>query len=113
MVEHYSEKLAKYVISQSYTKLPPKTVEHAKWLLLDAIGVSIAGADKKWAKAVLSEVRRQGGNQQSTIWLHGDKVSDVSASCQPLRLPSPKPRPVRPGRMSSPLSFLVTISQSA
>ena len=53
MAQHYSEQLAGYVVSQSYAKLPPKTVEHAKWLLLDAIGVSIAGADKKWARAVL------------------------------------------------------------
>lgn len=80
MADHYSEKLASYVVSQSYSNLPAKTVEHAKWLLLDAIGVSIAGADKKWAKAVLNEVRRQGGNPQSTIWLHGDRVSDVSAA---------------------------------
>ena len=31
------------------------------------IELAIAGADKKWAKAVLHEVRRQGGNVQATI----------------------------------------------
>ena len=62
MAQYYSEKLAEYVVSQSYDKLPAKTIEHAKWLLLDAIGVSIAGAGKKWATAVLSrsEERRVG-----------------------------------------------------
>lgn len=80
MSQHYSERLADYVVSQSFEKLPSRVVEHTKWCLLDAIGVAIAGSDKKWARAVLDEVRRQGGRKEATVWLHGDRVSDVSAA---------------------------------
>jgi 2-methylcitrate dehydratase PrpD len=80
MAEYYSEKLAAYVVSQTYDRLPAKVIEHAKWCLLDAIGVAVAGAGKKWAQAVLAEARRQGGKAEATIWLHGDKVPDTSAA---------------------------------
>ena len=61
MSKHYAEQLADYVVSQSFEKLPQKVVDHAKWCLLDSIGVAIAGSDKVWARAVLDEVLRQGG----------------------------------------------------
>ena len=80
MAEYYSERLAAYATAQTFDKLPPPVIEHAKWCLLDAIGVAIAGAGKKWAQAVLAEARRQGGNGEATIWLYGDKVPDVSAA---------------------------------
>ena len=80
MTQYYSEKLAQYVVGQSFEKLPQKVIEQAKWLLLDAIGVAIAGAGKRWAQAVLNEVRREGGKPEATVWLYGDKVSDVQAA---------------------------------
>ncbi|MGE5615812.1 MAG: MmgE/PrpD family protein [Bacillota bacterium] len=76
----YAERLAEHVIGQRFEDLPAAVVQQAKWCLLDSIGVAIAGAEKKWARAVLEEVRRQGGRGKSTVWLHGDKVPDASAA---------------------------------
>lgn len=78
--ETYAERLAGHVIGLRFEDLPTKVVQQAKWCMLDSIGVAIAGADKKWARAVLNEVRRQGGTGRATVWLHGDKVPDTSAA---------------------------------
>lgn len=80
MAECYSERLAEYIADLRFEALPSRVVEQAKWCLLDAIGVAIAGAGKVWAQAVLAEVRRQGGAPQATVWLHGDKVPDAAAA---------------------------------
>lgn len=76
----YAERLAEHVIHHRFEDLPAAVVQQAKWCLLDSIGVAMAGAEKPWAQAVLDEVRRQGGRGKSTVWLYGDKVSDVSAA---------------------------------
>lgn len=76
----YAERLAEHVVGHRYEDLPAKVVQQAKWCLLDSIGVAMAGAEKIWAQAVLNEARRQGSRGKATIWLYGDKVSDVSAA---------------------------------
>jgi len=74
------EKLAQYVYGLQYSDLPAHVSAQAKRCLLDSIGVAIAGCDKKWSRAVLDEVRRQGGAEQATVWLHGDRLPDTSAA---------------------------------
>jgi 2-methylcitrate dehydratase PrpD len=73
-------RLAVHVIGHRFEDLPANVVRQARWCLLDSIGVAMAGAEKKWARAVLNEVRRQGGAGRATVWLHGDKVPDTSAA---------------------------------
>ena len=76
----YAERLAGHVVDHRFEQLPPAVVQQAKWCLLDSVGVALAGAEKLWAQAVLSEVRRQGGKGQATVWLYGDRVSDAAAA---------------------------------
>jgi 2-methylcitrate dehydratase PrpD len=76
----YAERLAEYVIGVRFEDLPAAVVRQAKWCLLDSIGVAMAGAGKKWAQAVLHEVRRQGARGHATVWLYGDRVPDASAA---------------------------------
>ena len=76
----YAERLATYVVGLRFADLPDAVVRHAKWCLLDSIGVALAGAEKPWAEAVRNEILRQGGRGNATVWLHGDRVCDASAA---------------------------------
>jgi len=80
MTNFYSEQLASYIVGHSYNDMPQAVVDHAKRVLLDSIGVAVAGSQKKWAQAVLSQVRRERTQGAATIWLYGDKVPDTSAA---------------------------------
>ncbi|MBL94581.1 MAG: hypothetical protein CMF70_04670 [Magnetovibrio sp.] len=75
-----AEKLAEYVSELKYRDIPRHVIEHAKLCLLDALGVAITSADKKWCHAVYNYVLQQGGTAQATIWYHGDRVPDTNAA---------------------------------
>ena len=51
-MKYYSEQIADYIYQLSYEDLPAKVVEHAKWVILDAIGVALASWDTPWSLAV-------------------------------------------------------------
>lgn len=76
----YAERLAAHVTALRFEDLPARVVQQAKWSLLDSIGVAMAGADKPWARAVLTEARREGSRGKATVWMHGDKVADTTAA---------------------------------
>ncbi|WP_167670965.1 MmgE/PrpD family protein [Allopusillimonas ginsengisoli] len=80
MSKAMGELLAQYVVEQDSQRMPIEVLQQAKRCLMDSIGVAIAGSAKVWAQAVLSEVRRQGGVEEASIWLYGDRVPDTSAA---------------------------------
>lgn len=75
-----AEQLAEYVVTAKYEALPAAVVRHAKFVILDPLGVAVAGAMTTASRAVLQVVRRLGGPAEATVWRHGDKVSGVNAA---------------------------------
>jgi len=75
-----AQRLAQYVAGTTYAALPEDVVRHAKHLLLDSVGVAIAGATTEAAHAVHTVVRKLGGPAEATVWRHGDRVSGINAS---------------------------------
>jgi 2-methylcitrate dehydratase PrpD len=80
MKRSHAEELADYVANHRYDDLPREAIHQAKRCLLDSLGVAIAGCKKKWAQAVLAEVRRQRTHGGATVWLYGDRVPDAAAA---------------------------------
>ena len=79
-MKYYSEQIADYICQLSYEDLPVKVVEHAKWVILDAIGVALASWDTPWSLAVYRSIRKKAGTPESTIFYFGDQVPDMSAA---------------------------------
>lgn len=77
---YLAEQLADHIVQFSFESIPPEVVRHAKYLLLDSIGVSIASCDRPWCEAVLKLIRHHGGTGEATILYHGDRVPDLSAA---------------------------------
>ena len=75
-----AEKLGEYISDLKYKDIPVNVRKHAKFCLLDALGVALASADKKWCRAVHDYVVHQGGTAEATVWYHGDRVPDTNAA---------------------------------
>ena len=75
-----ARQLAQYVVDANFEALPAAVVRHAKFVILDPLGVALAGAMTPASRAVLQVVRALGGPAESTVWRHGDKVSGVNAA---------------------------------
>ena len=75
-----AEKLGEYISDVNYKDIPVNVRKHAKFCLLDALGVALASADKKWCRAVHDYVVHQGGTAEATVWYHGDRVPDTNAA---------------------------------
>lgn len=79
---YYADSLAEYAVRTSFDVLPANVARHAKFVLMDAIGVSLAGAplDRDWCNAAMHFVHSQGGAPQATVWYHGDRTSSANAA---------------------------------
>src|SRR5690625_521376 len=76
---YLAEQLADYVGQTRFSDLPDEVTKHAKFLLLDSVGVSIESADTVWSKAVLDMVRAWGGAPEATVLRFGARLPAVSA----------------------------------
>lgn len=79
-MKYYSEQIGEYISQLSYEDLPGPVVNHAKWVILDAVGVAIASWDTPWAFAVYNTVRKKAGTPESTIFYFGNRVPDMDAA---------------------------------
>jgi 2-methylcitrate dehydratase PrpD len=77
---YLADKLADYIVNFDFDRIPPEVAQHAKYLLLDSVGVSIASCDRVWCNAVLEVIRHQGGRAESTVLYYGDRVPDTNAA---------------------------------
>src|SRR3546814_16367760 len=73
----YAEKLADYVARTRFEDLPETVVAHAKWCVLDSIGVGLASRLKPWAVAALNVADALGGTPESTVWGGGATHSAI------------------------------------
>src|SRR3546814_10346969 len=74
------EKLAEYLARTWVEDLPETVVAHAKWCVLDSIGVGLASRLKPWAVAALNVADALGGTPESTVWGGGEHTSDANAA---------------------------------
>jgi 2-methylcitrate dehydratase PrpD len=71
---NFPRQLAASIVKTDFNSLDEKTIERAKWRILDAVGCLIAGANAPGCQAMLALVKRWGGAGESTILVHGGKV---------------------------------------
>jgi 2-methylcitrate dehydratase PrpD len=74
------EKLENFIYETKFEDLPAAVVHDTKYLLMDSIGVGLAGLSTDPAKMALALARRIGGPPESSIIGPGDKVSCYCAA---------------------------------
>lgn len=74
------EALSSFIANAKYEELPPEVVDHVKKLVLDTIGITIAGSSQETIPQIVDLVKSWGGVKQSTIPLYGGKVPAQNAA---------------------------------
>jgi len=69
------EALARFAATIELESLPSPVIQKLKALILDSIGVSLAGAGAPGVDAVIRAVRGWGGTPESTVFAHGMRVA--------------------------------------
>ena len=80
VVKYLSEQLSDYIYQLTYDHLPPKVVQQAKLVILDAIGDAFSSCDTVWAQALYQNIQNQAGTNEASILVFGDTVPDVNAA---------------------------------
>ena len=75
-----TKQLAKLVAETDYERLPAEAVAAAKRLILDCVGVTIAGSLEPVGRLVADLVRRMGGTPQATVVGAGFRTSSPNAA---------------------------------
>ena len=68
-----------YARGSRFKDLPPEVVDYAKILILDTLGVIIAGSSAKGIGTFADLLRDWGGKPESSIFIYGDKVPAPNA----------------------------------
>ena len=74
------EQMSDNTVACQFEDIDPKTIELAKYRIIDVIGCAIGGANAPGNSALLDLVRQWGRDGKSTVWIHGFKssVQDVA-----------------------------------
>jgi aconitate decarboxylase len=75
-----TEQLSQLISQAQYSSLPPEAIEVAKTVILDGIGVTLAGSVEPPAQMVAEYVREMGGVPQCSVFGHHFKTSPVMAA---------------------------------
>jgi len=67
-VQTISETLACYSSTLQFVDLPAEVISHARWAILDTMGVALGGIGSKEGKALLAALKDFGSGSQATIW---------------------------------------------
>jgi len=79
-VNGLSMQVARNIADLSYKVLPGKVVQRARQLILDAVGVGLAGGNTFEGQTLLSLINSQGGNPQATVLGQKGKTSSLQAA---------------------------------
>jgi 2-methylcitrate dehydratase PrpD len=71
--------LAKNIVNTGYDDLPKEAVENVKNLVIDSIGVGIAGSTDPYNRKIIDMLWEWGGEKESTIMVYGHKVPTPEA----------------------------------
>jgi 2-methylcitrate dehydratase PrpD len=74
-----AEKIAEHVAGATYTGLPDAAVKAAKKVIIDLLGVTVAGSSSPESLQALGLVRSWGGHGESRVLVHGDRVPAPNA----------------------------------
>jgi 2-methylcitrate dehydratase PrpD len=74
-----AEKIAEHVAGAAYTGLPDAAVKAAKKVIIDLLGVTVAGSSSPESLQALGLVRSWGGHGESRVLVHGDRVPAPNA----------------------------------
>ena len=72
------ETLIGHVSDTSFVDLPRNVVDSTKRVVLDLLGVTVAGSSAPETQTVLNLARGWGGRGESSILVHGDRVPALS-----------------------------------
>ncbi|MBI2881992.1 MAG: MmgE/PrpD family protein [Candidatus Tectomicrobia bacterium] len=70
-----TERLVEHLVEVKYEDLPPEAVEGAKKMVLDTLGVALAGSSAPGSDALIGRIRAWSPAGRSTLLAHGGKVS--------------------------------------
>src|SRR5215470_4875639 len=75
-----TETLATHIVDTSYDDLRADVVQAAKDIVLDGVGVMLAGAKEEPPRIVAEYAREMGGQPTCTVFGHGFKTSPPMAA---------------------------------
>lgn len=73
-------RLAQFIASAAYSQMPNEAVQAAKKLILDCLGVMLAGSRERPSQLVADYVREMGGQESSSVVGRGFRVPALSAA---------------------------------
>ncbi|MFC1869644.1 MmgE/PrpD family protein [Chloroflexota bacterium] len=75
-----TEKIADFVVSTDYAKLPDEAVDTAKMAILDGLGVTLAGSRHPLGEAITGHVKELGGKTEASVIGCGFKTNAPQAA---------------------------------
>ena len=75
-----TEVLAHHIVETTYDSLPAEVVRAAKEIILDGVGVMLAGSKEEPPRIVAEYAREMGGSPQCTVFGYGFKTSPPMAA---------------------------------
>lgn len=69
--------LIDFIVETEFKDFSNKIIEATKKLLIDTIGVALAGSGAAGVEPTVNLVRQWGGKAESTIWVFGDKLPSI------------------------------------
>lgn len=72
--------IAKFVANTNYDGIPPEVLQQTKRIILDTIGVGLAGFCTETGKAVRKVMGELGGKPESTVIASGERMSCANAA---------------------------------
>ena len=79
-VPDMTRKLMQFVVSTKNDDIPAEYYEHAKVIILETIGVALAGKNEPLVHKLMKLTDSLGGNKQCNIWGYGVKKSVTQAA---------------------------------
>jgi len=70
-----TKKLAEFIVETDSAGIPPEAMEIGKRVILDLLGVALAGSRDPMARIMTDYVKDTGGRPRSSVW--GKKVQDL------------------------------------
>jgi len=80
MATHYLDTIAEFAAGLRFEDLPEEVVARAEWLLLDGIGVTVAGAEEPRVRNAASMLRRRGSQGRSLFATDGYRGDAADAA---------------------------------
>jgi 2-methylcitrate dehydratase PrpD len=75
-----TEKLSQFVVNLNYKDIPKDVTNIAKYLILDTIGVTLAGSQELSSKIIMNIIKKFEGEKESTIFGCKNKTSAIYAA---------------------------------